>query len=227
MESSLRSLQLVLALGHAESFARDDFVSGPSNANALTLIDRWPDWPNNVVALTGDEGAGKSHLAAIWGEKSGARFLSARLLDQADPLGALSTGALVVEDIAPDCVDQVALFHLLNLAREHGAYLLLTARTPPALWSIGLPDLASRLRAVPVIRVAPPDDDLLRALIAKLAADRQIDLDDGLLNFLASRVERSFAGARAAISQLDQAALQRHRPVTRALAAELFRNGTP
>jgi chromosomal replication initiation ATPase DnaA len=227
MESSLRSLQLVLALGHSESFAREDFVSGPSNANALRLIDRWPDWPNNIVALAGEEGAGKSHLAAIWGEKSGARFLSARLLDQADLPGALSTGALVVEDIVPERVDQFALFHLLNLAREHGAYLLLTARTPPASWPIALPDLSSRLRAVPVITVAAPEDGLLRALIVKLAADRQIELDDALLNFLVSRVERSFAGARAAVSLLDQAALQRQRPVTRALAAELFRNGTP
>jgi chromosomal replication initiation ATPase DnaA len=227
MESSLRSLQLVLALPHAESFAREDFVAGASNCAALELIDRWPDWPGYIVAVIGEEGAGKSHLATIWGERAGARFLSGRLLGETDLPAALSTGALVVEDLAPEQLDDVALFHLLNLAREQRAYVLLTARTLPASWPIALPDLASRLRAVPVVPVAPPDDGLLRALMVKLAADRQLELDDALLSYLTTRVERSFAGVRTAISRLDREAMRQHRPVTRTLAAELFRDRGP
>jgi chromosomal replication initiation ATPase DnaA len=227
MDRPLSSLQLVLALGHAESFAREDFVAGSSNAAALKLIDRWPDWPDTSVVLVGEEGAGKSHLAAIWGQKAGARFLSARLLDQTDLPAAFSTGALVVEDVAPERVDELALFHLLNLAREQRAFLLLTARTPPAAWPIALRDLQSRLRALPVVSVAAPDDQLLRALVVKLAADRQIELDDALLSYLTTRVERSFAGAKEAVSRLDHEAMRQHRPVTRALAAELFRNRAP
>ena len=217
------SLQLVLALGHAESFAREDFIAGPSNAAALALIDRWPDWPGRIIALVGEEGAGKSHLAEAWGEKSGARFLAGRLLDDADLPAALSTGALVIEDLTPPWFDEVTLFHLLNLAQQQGADVLLTTRWPPALWPVSLPDLSSRLRALPVVSVAPPDERLLRALMLKLAADRQIELDDNVVNFLLARIERSCSGVREAIAQLDREALRQKRPVSRALAAELLR----
>jgi len=215
--------QLVLALPHAVSFARDDFLAGPSNAAALTLIERWPDWPAPVMALVGPEGSGKSHLAAIWAGMSGARVLSARLLGEIDLPAAFATGALVVEDLEPGSFDERALFHLLNMAREEGASVLITARHPPVSVKVGIRDLASRLRSIPVVTLEPPDDELLRAVIMKLAADRQIAVDQALVNYLANRIERSFAAARAAVSMLDQEALRRHRPVTRALAAELFR----
>jgi chromosomal replication initiation ATPase DnaA len=224
MSSAGHALQLVLSLPHAESFAREDFIGGPSNAAALALVDRWPDWPDRAVALIGPEGSGKSHLASIWAEKTGARILSGRAVNDVDPIGALSTGALVIEDLAPSPADEVALFHLLNLAREQRAHLLITARMLPSAWTVFLRDLMSRLRAVPVVAVAPPDDALLQALMMKLAADRQIDLDSALLNYLVHRIERSFTAAKSAIAQLDREALRQKRPVSRALAAELFRN---
>ena len=215
--------QLVLALDHAESFAREDFLAGPPNAAGLALIERWPDWPSPAMALVGPEGAGKSHLAAIWAEASGARVLSARLIGETDLPGALATGALVVEDLSPAAFDERALFHLLNLAREQSAFLLLTSRTPPAGFALAIRDLASRLRAVPVVTLAPPDDALLRALIVKLAADRQLALDEALVTFLVNRIERSYAAVRAALTRMDEEAMRLHRPVTRALAADLFR----
>jgi chromosomal replication initiation ATPase DnaA len=223
MASSLPPRQLVLALDHPVSFAREDFLAGPSNAAALSLIDRWPDWPNRVMALIGPEGSGKSHLAAIWAEASGARVLSGKHLDETDLPAAFATGALVVEDLEPAGLDERALFHLLNLAREEEAYVLLTARAAPAGFAVDIRDLASRLRALPVVALAPPDDALLRALIVKLAADRQLAVDEALVNYLANRIERSFAAARAAVARLDEEAMRQHRPVTRALAAELFR----
>lgn len=215
--------QLVLALDHAESFAREDFLAGPPNAAGLALIERWPDWPAPAMALVGPEGAGKSHLAAIWAEASGARVLSARLIGETDLPGALATGALVVEDLSPEAFDERALFHLLNLAREQSAFLLLTSRAPPAGFALAIRDLASRLRALPVVTLAPPDDALLRALIVKLAADRQLALDEALVTFLVNRIERSYAAARAALTRMDEEAMRLHRPVTRALAADLFR----
>jgi chromosomal replication initiation ATPase DnaA len=215
--------QLVLALDHAVSYARDDFLPGPSNVAALALIERWPDWPNRAMLLIGPEGAGKSHLAAMWAEAAGARILAANLLREDMLPTALATGALVLEDLEADGPDQRALFHLLNLAREEGAYLLVTARAHPAGFRIGIRDLASRLRALPPVTLAAPDDALLRLVMVKLAADRQIALDRSVVNYVADRIERSFAAARAAVLRLDEEAMRRHRPITRALAAELFR----
>jgi len=224
MSVSAAPRQLVLALDHAESFAREDFLAGPSNDAALALIDRWPDWPSPVMVLVGPEGSGKSHLASIWAEAAGARILSARLLGEIDVPTALATGALVVEDLAAEGLDERALFHLLNLAREEGAYVLITARSAPASFPVAIRDLASRLRAVPVVTLSAPDDALLRALIVKLGADRQIAMDEALVNYLAHRIERSFAAAREAVARLDEEAMRQHRPVTRALAAQIFRD---
>src|SRR6476620_10998084 len=114
---SVQPRQLALALPHAESLTRDNFLEGPANAAGLALIESWPDWPNRVMLLVGPEGSGKSHLAAIWAEQSGARSTSAHTLTAADVPGALATGALVVDDMKASDIDERALFHLLNLAR--------------------------------------------------------------------------------------------------------------
>jgi chromosomal replication initiation ATPase DnaA len=216
--------QLALALDHAEKLSREDFLPGPPNEAALAAIDRWPDWPARALALVGPEGSGKSHLAAIWALDAGARILSARALRTATLPDALATGALVLEDCAKGALDERALFHLLNLVREQDGFLLMTARNAPALWDTALPDLASRLRAVPVVPIAMPDDALLRAVMVKLFADRQLVVDEALVNYLVSRIGRSFAAVKAAVETLDRESLQRKRPVNRTLAAELFRD---
>jgi chromosomal replication initiation ATPase DnaA len=222
MNRAVTPRQLVLALDHAESFARDDFLAGPSNAAGLALIERWPDWPDRVMALVGPEGAGKTHLASIWAEASGARVLSASLLARGDLPAALATGALVLEDLDSSDIDEAALFHLLNLAREERSFLLITAREALTALPVTIGDLASRLRAVPAVTLDAPDDALLRAVLVKLAADRQMAVDEALVNYLATRIERSFAAAGLAIARLDEEAIRQQRPVTRALAAELF-----
>ncbi len=219
---SARPRQLALALDHVESYAREDYLSGSCNQDALKLIDAWPDWPVNAIAVVGPEGSGKTHLAMIWAAAAGARIIAARALDEAGIPSALATGALVVEDAAAGA-DERALFHLINLAREEKASLLFTARAAPAAWPVAIPDLASRLRALPVATLQAPDDAMLRALLVKLAADRQLTFDETVVGYLSTRIERSFAAARAAVIALDNEALRQRRPATRALAAELFR----
>lgn len=217
-----RPRQLALALDHAESYAREDFLSGPCNESALAMVDGWPDWPANAIALVGPEGSGKTHLAMMWASIAGARVIAARALVENELPSALATGALVVED-APGTADERALFHLINLAREEKASLLFTSRTAPAAWPVAIADLASRLRALPLATLQVPDDAMLRAVIVKLAGDRQLSFDESVVSYLATHIERSFAAARAAVIALDSEALRQGRPVTRALAAQMFR----
>ena len=223
MSSSVAPRQLLLALDHSVSFAREDFLRGPSNAEALNLVERWPDWPDRIAALVGPQGSGKSHLAAIWAEATGARVLSAKLLPHSDLPAAFATGALVLEDLEFEGLDERALFHLLNFAREQATNVLITSRSPLTTFPVVIRDLASRMRAVPSVALAAPDDALLRALIVKLAVDRQIAVDESLVSYVANRIERSFAAAHHAVQRLDEEAMRQHRPVTRALAVELFR----
>jgi len=215
--------QLAFALPHAESLGRDDFLEGPANSAGLTLVDSWPDWPNRIMLLVGPEGSGKSHLAAIWAEQAGARQTGAHALTAEEVPAALATGALVVEDLKPLAFDERALFHLLNLAREDAAFVLITMREQLSSLQVELRDLRSRLRAIPAVSLLPPDDQLFRALIVKFCADRQLVVDETVVSLLANRIERSYAAARHAVELLDTEALRLGRPITRALAAELLR----
>lgn len=223
MAGNLQPRQLAFKLPHEESLSRDNFLEGPANAAALALIDSWPEWPSRTMLLVGPEGSGKSHLAAIWASQSGARSITAHALTAANVPGALATGALVVEDLRPADFDERALFHLLNLAREDAAFVLITARVVPSALEIELRDLRSRLRALALVSLTPPDDQLFRALIVKFCADRQMAVDEAVVGYLATRIERSYAAARHAVEFLDTEALRQGRPVTRALAAELLR----
>jgi chromosomal replication initiation ATPase DnaA len=216
--------QLALALDYTESYARDDFLSGPCNEGALQLIDCWPDWPAPAIAVVGPEGSGKTHMAMMWAAIAGARVISGRALGDIELPSALATGALVIEDAA-GTTNERALFHLINLAREEKAFLLFTARTAPTAWPFAIPDLISRLRALPVVTLQSPDDTMLRAVIVKLATDRQLQLDENVVRYVVTRIERSFAAARGAVLALDKEALRQGRPATRALAADVLRQG--
>ena len=191
MAGRVHPRQLAFSLPHAESLSRDNFLEGPANEAGLALIDAWPEWPNRIMWLAGPEGSGKSHLAAIWAEASGARSTTANGLTAEAVPTALATGALVVEDAKAGEFDERALFHLMNMAREDGAYVLFTGREAPASLEIELADLRSRLRAVPFISLLPPDDQLFRGLIVKFCADRQLAVDESVVSYLATRLERA------------------------------------
>lgn len=213
--------QRALDLSYAAATGREDFVVTPANRDAVALMAGWRRWPLGRMALVGPEGAGKTHLAHVFRGESGAEMIDAAALTEADAPRLVAVGAVVVENAdRMDASVESALFHLMNLAVAEGAAVLVTGRAPPARWPIGLPDLASRLAALPVAELTPPDEALLAAVVAKLLADRGVGYEPGLPHWLALRIERSFTGVRAAVDRIDRAGLTRGRRLTRALARE-------
>jgi len=222
-----RAAQLPLELPHRPALGRDDFLVAPSNAVAVAWIDRWPDWPALGLALYGPAGCGKSHLAEVWRRVSAAAPLTAAALARQEPPELLDAAPACVLDEAEDALTtpegQERMLHLVNLLRERGGFLLLTSRRAPARWQVALPDLRSRLAAIPAVALAAPDDALIEAVLVKLFADRQLRVAPGVVRFLAARIERSFDAVRAAVAALDRAALADRREITVPLARELLR----
>lgn len=212
--------QLVLDLPHRAAQGLEDFLVSRSNAAAVDVVDRWPDWPHWAVILVGPEGAGKSHLARVWCLKSGAQGVSAPELSEADVSRLARSPAVLVEDLDRGIGDQQSLFHLLNLAREYRLSILFTSRRPPGELEIALPDLKSRLCAAPVTMIEAPDETLLRALLVKLFSDRQLMVEPHVVGYLALHMERSMRAAIGIVAAADRLALARQRRVTRAIAAE-------
>ena len=200
----------------------DFFVAGP-NAQAYAMIANPDGWPEGKLVLVGPEGAGKSHLARVFAAARGARVLTAQdLASGTDP--NMDCPAVIEDADRLTAGAEEALFHLHNNLRAARLPLLLTARTPPARWTVGLADLASRLQATAIARIADPDDALLEAVLMKHFADRQLPVKPTLIAYLLPRIERSFAAAADIVASLDAEALRQGKPVGRGLAARLLDN---
>lgn len=220
MTASERSRQLAFDLPHRPAFGADDFLVSACNRAAIAMIDQWPHWTNPVQLLVGAEGSGKTHLAQVWQNASGAL-----LIDENAPLErALGVHSLVIDDVDRRSYDARFLFHLINTAHEQQRSTLLTARARPADWPYALPDLISRLKALAPVEIGAPDDALLHAVLVKHFDDRQMEIAPNLALYLARRIDRSLAAARETVEALDQAALSSRRPVTRRLAAEILKD---
>ncbi len=211
--------QLPLPFTHQPAYAAADFLAAPSNEAALAWLERTADWPDHRLALWGEPGCGKTHLLRLWAGRRGAMLLAGPDLHG---LPALPPAGGVALDDAAAMAEEPTLLHLLNAAREAHLPVLLAARTPPARWPVRLPDLGSRLRAVTSVEILPPEESLLRALLLRLLADRQLAVRPDLQDWLLLRLPRSPAALREAVARLDQAALAVGGAVTRPIAAAVL-----
>jgi chromosomal replication initiation ATPase DnaA len=216
--------QFALDLPHRTAFGRADFLVSECNAAALGWIERWPQWPAHALVLHGPAGSGKSHLAHLWRERSGAALVQgAALPPSAPPMGPndlVRCRAVALDDA--EAAPERALLHLYNCCGESGASLLVVAREAPANWPIALPDLASRLRAAPSASIALPDDSLLAAVLVKHFGDRQVRVAPAVIAFLVRRMERSFAACGDLAARLDRLAFSAGRPIGLALARQVL-----
>ena len=222
MHKSRDIRQLPLELPHRPALDRGDFLVSRANRAAIDIIDRWPDWETNNVVLIGPPGSGKSHLVAIWAARVGAPVIAARHLPETPPDAFPTARGLAIESIDDPEIDEKALFHVLNMAREHDVSLLMTSRMALTAWSPRLTDLASRLRAATPVELDEPDDDLLKSVLVKLFADRQLVVTAGLISYIVVRMERSLDAANRIVAEIDRRTLAEKRPVTRALAAAVL-----
>jgi chromosomal replication initiation ATPase DnaA len=224
---SSASHQLVLDLPHRPALGAEDFLISESNRAAADIVDRWPDWPQAAVVVVAPPRSGKTHLANVWRRRSGAARLEARSIGEADVQAASACSALLIEDLHAGIGDERALFHLLNLVREHKLSMLLTSRVPAGELDVNLPDLRSRLRALPFVTIAPPDEALLKAVLVKHFMDRQLVVEPHVIGHIALHMDRSMEAVAAIVAEIDRAAMSSRRRITRALAAEILARVRP
>ncbi len=219
------SPQLALDFEHRPAFSREDFVVASANRDAVAWIDRWPDWQAVGTIVVGPPACGKSHLSNVWQTKSGAARFELRGLEteQADAIVDANT-TLVIEglDRGASLAAETTLLHVINLLGERRGSLLATSRKAPVAVQFTLADLASRIRAFPVLTLREPDDGLLEAVLRKHFSDRQLTVGADVIRYLIRYGERSFAAAKQAVQRVDEAALQRKRQISIALAKEIL-----
>ena len=211
------NIQQRLALGRAWPHDRANFIVSACNAQALAAIDAWPTWPGGKLALVGPEGSGKTHLATLWADRTGAVVANAKSLFEAD----IAPGRAILVEDADQGVAEEHLFHLINRT-DAGSSLLLTARTAPRNWNSQLGDLRSRLNALMVAELQGPDDVVLGGMLEKFFRERNIKPRKSVLEYLLRRIERSAPAALAMVTRIDEAAAAESRNITRELVRSVM-----
>lgn len=218
---SLSANQIPLDLGHLSSRSREDFMIAPCNQDAVGWVDKWPQWPAPALIVHGPAASGKRHLASIWAERSNAVEVANEDVGRLDADEIAHKGKHLyirnVDWLIGDRETETVLFHLYNIFKEDQRSLLFTMRTAPSILEFQIKDLASRLRAAPVVSIEPPDDHLLEQLLVKLFSDRQLCVGSDVLKYVLPRMPRSFKSARDLVSRADEMALSEKKPVTIAL----------
>ncbi|MEM7067900.1 MAG: hypothetical protein AAF478_03375 [Pseudomonadota bacterium] len=223
--SSGTSQQLPFDLPVEPSASRDDLIESPANSTAIAMVDAWPNWPGSLAVLAGPVGSGKSHISSIWIEEAGGKSCPLENLpERIDELQVCveNGGNLLLEDAIPGKLDETALFHILNFIRQFNQFCLITSRTWPLEWNVQLPDLASRLRAAQVVELHEPDDLLLKQVMVKLFADRQLMVDEKIIDYCALRMERSLETAAKLVAEVDAEAMARKSPISRTIVAQVL-----
>lgn len=205
--------QFAIDFGLPPSYAAQDFALSDSNRVAYDWITRWPSWDEPALAISGPAACGKTHLVHIWAEQSQAHIIAPDAISRLDGEWFGGSQALAI-DGDWETIDETALFHLLNYTRQEGKWLLLSHRLPPARWPVTLPDLVSRLKALPHAVIEQADDELLRILILKQCADRQLHISPDIVDYILRHGDRSAQSISALVADIDSAAMQQGRTIT-------------
>ncbi|ESQ92469.1 hypothetical protein ABAC460_02955 [Asticcacaulis sp. AC460] len=191
--------QLPLDLERPDRFSRDSFATNAALQDVLDVLLNPQDWISPHLILHGPAGTGKTHLAHVFAAETGARLLAPDDTRQLD-LATLG-GSYVVDDA--EIASEEALFHLSNHVQKTGQQLVLTTKKQPIVWQTALPDLTSRLRAMRLIVLPEPDEELLAAVLKRLFAQRFIQPSDDTLAYLSARIERSVPSAQKIVTELE------------------------
>lgn len=215
--------QLPLDLANEPASCREDLIESAANQTAISMIDAWPDWPGPLTILAGPVGSGKTHIARAWvdmvnGEVCECSTIAAKLDDLISH--AEKGMPLLIEDAGKGLVDETALFHILNAVRQANGFCLITSRSWPVEWQIKLPDLLSRLKAAQLVELEEPDDELLKMVMFKLFSDRQLMVDEKVIDYCVLRMERSLGSAGKLVAAIDAEALSKKSGITRATASK-------
>lgn len=208
------------------ALGREDFLLGPGNQSAVAWIDRWPDWPAPLLVISGPAASGKTHLAAVWREKTGAEIIRPEMLLSRSAEDISRAGdKIILDGLDPwlgSAEVETTLFHLYNIFKEENRSFLVTTRMTPSQADFAVADLASRMRAAPVALIQPPDDVLLASVLIKLFSDRQLSIGNEVIQYILPRMERSFSAARDIVATADRMALAQKRRVSVPLMREVL-----
>ncbi|MDF2964854.1 MAG: hda [Rickettsiaceae bacterium] len=216
--------QLLLDFPHNKQYFKEDFITTEANQIAYDYITNWPEnWGVNpykyAIIISGPAGCGKTHLAHIWQRESKAYFISPNE-DLSVKLSHYES--FILEDIDNKIWDETYLFHIFNQLHEAKKYALFTTQLRPVEISFILADLKSRLNSLFSLNITCPSDELMKIMLLKHFSERELKVSLDVVNYLASRIPRTFSEVTNIVDLLDKTALLQKRNITIPLVKDVL-----
>ena len=204
--------QLLLDFNYEQNFRDDDFYVGKSNFYAFELINKWPKWEKNILNISGEKSAGKTHLANIFLKKFHGTKIESNLLNDEHLKTIKLYQNIILEDLSCN-INEKLIYTLLNIIDQDNKFLIITSSEPVSIINFKLKDLKSRTKNCLLAKIENPDDELMFAIILKNLSDRQITLDKKLIDFIIKRVERSYGKIFEFIYKIDNISLKKKKSI--------------
>ncbi len=210
--------QLPLILEHRRLLGREDFLVSNCNKEAVEWIDLYPEWNENNVIVMGDKASGKTHIAWLFGEKSGAKIYDiSEIEDEMFSDIVPVDGALVIENIDLGIGNynlEEILFHIINYARECNTKLFFTTTLNLKLKDFKIEDLKTRLLAFVVANIYSPDDEFLKSLLVKQFMERDIIIAPEVIDFTVKNIPRDTMSVKYLVEKSDLLSFEEKRKIT-------------
>ena len=204
--------QQILKFDYDQNFKDQDFYVSSSNEHSFSLLNSWPKWDKKFINLIGEKFSGKSHLINIFLEKHKGIKINAEDINN-DFLQKIKIYEnIVVEDLT-EKINENLLFTLINIIDQDNKYLIVTSTIPIVDLKFKLNDLSSRSANFILSQIEKPGDDLIYALILKNLSDRQISIDQKLIEFIIKRIDRTYGKISDFIYKIDEISLKRKKPI--------------
>tara|TARA_B100000963_G_scaffold330560_1_gene320724 strand:- start:227 stop:886 length:660 start_codon:yes stop_codon:yes gene_type:complete len=213
--------QKLLDFGIQESFDQNDYYVSKSNYFAKNIIETWPKWEKKIVNITGEEYSGKTHLSKIFKIKSNALYLNSKDIDDQSLIQIKLSNNIIIEDL-DESFDEKLLYSIFNLVEQDNKYLLISSKKPIVEIKFSLPDLVSRLKNCIIANIQQPDDDLIFAIILKSFSDRQIKLDNKIIDYIVKRIARSYSKLHEFIYKIDELSLKKKKSINFKIIKEII-----
>ena len=204
--------QLLLDFDYEQNFKDDDFYVGKSNYYPFELLNKWPNWENNFLNISGEKFSGKTHLTNIFLKKFNGFKIESNLLNDESLKEIKLYQNIILENLNLD-INEKLIYTLFNIVDQDNKFLVITSSVPVAEIDFKLKDLKSRTKNCVLAKIENPDDELMFALILKNLADRQIILDKKLIDFIIKRVERSYSKIFEFIYKIDKISLKKKKSI--------------
>lgn len=213
--------QQIIKFKHKENFKNDDFYLSKSNQHVFNYLNKWPRWEKNLLNIVGKKFSGKSHLIDIFIEKFRGIVFKANSLDNVNLRDIKIQQNIVLENLDND-VDEKLIYTLINIVEQDNKYLIITSNKPLVDINFNLKDLESRFKNFIIQNIEKPDDELIYALILKNLSDRQISLDNKLINYIINRIDRSYGKIFEFIYKVDEMSLKQKKSINLKIIKEVL-----